>query len=124
MTPEEEEDFQKAIRCIQEAEKTGAVELDLSGLALNRLPPELGRLTSLQSLDLSYCRQLSGNLAQLRQSHFPPIARPHQLDAVFLADRKRSLGHESGPGSQNPRDFTDRRENILLARLPAAKLAG
>ena len=53
MTPEEA--YEEALRRIREAEETGAVELDLSGLTLNRLPRELGRLASLQSLDLSGC---------------------------------------------------------------------
>jgi internalin A len=64
----EEEAYEEARRRIHEAERTGAVELDLSGrkdgkdtglLELNRLPPELVRLTSLQSLDLAGCYQLS-----------------------------------------------------------------
>jgi internalin A len=55
MTPEEA--YEEALRRIREVEKTGAIELDLSGL-----PLELGRLTSLQSLDLNeyaYLRDLS-----------------------------------------------------------------
>jgi internalin A len=69
MTPEEEA-YEEALRRICEAEKTVDVELDLSGwnktakkfnelYKLNRLPPELGRLTKIQSLDLSWCGQLS-----------------------------------------------------------------
>jgi hypothetical protein len=67
MTPEEEA-YEEALRRIREAEKTGALELDLSGWkdggytgleTLTRLPPELGRLTSLQSLNLRACVQLS-----------------------------------------------------------------
>jgi len=62
MTPEEA--YEKARRRIREAKKTGAVALDLSDeLALNRLPPELERLTSLQSLSLAGCEQLSGDLS-------------------------------------------------------------
>jgi hypothetical protein len=49
-TPEEA--YEEALRRIRETEETGALELDLSQLALNRLPPELESLTSLQSLDL------------------------------------------------------------------------
>jgi internalin A len=85
MTPEEayqealrRQAEEEALRRIREAERTGALELDLSGLrrgetglleftrleALNRLPPELAGLTSLQSLNLSSCR-LSGDLSQL-----------------------------------------------------------
>jgi hypothetical protein len=70
MTPEEA--YEEALRRIRVAEETGALELDLRGWwneteqeestgleALTRLPPELKRLTSLQSLNLSWCRQLS-----------------------------------------------------------------
>jgi Leucine-rich repeat (LRR) protein len=58
-------------RRIREAEKTGAIELNLSGRkdgkdtgveTLNWLPPELEGLTSLQSLDLS---NFSGDLSSL-----------------------------------------------------------
>jgi Leucine-rich repeat (LRR) protein len=65
----EKEAYAEALRRIREAEETGAVELDLSGNkweagawnfteleTLNRLPPELAGLTSLQSLNLSKCR--------------------------------------------------------------------
>jgi len=59
MTPEEEA-YDEALRRIREAEETGALELDLSELfELNRLPPELERLTSLQSLNLNSCVRLS-----------------------------------------------------------------
>jgi Leucine-rich repeat (LRR) protein len=57
MTPEEA--YQEALRRIREAEDSGKLELDLRGLALTRLPPELERLASLQSLNLTKCRQLS-----------------------------------------------------------------
>jgi Leucine-rich repeat (LRR) protein len=64
MTPEEEYDYQEAVRRIQAA--VGGVELDLIELAhLTSLPPELASLTSLQSLNLSGCRQLSGDLSPL-----------------------------------------------------------
>jgi Leucine Rich repeats (2 copies) len=55
MTPEEEEAYEEALRRICEAEKTGALELDLSGLiALIRLPRELAGVTSLQSIVLRW----------------------------------------------------------------------
>jgi hypothetical protein len=72
MTPEEA--YEEALRRIREAEETGAVELDLSGYndgnyteleTLTRLPPELTRLTWLQSLNLFYCQKLSGDLSPL-----------------------------------------------------------
>jgi hypothetical protein len=65
MTPEEA--YEEARPRISEAERTGAVELDLSGwkngkytglATLNRLPPEWERLTSLQLLNLSNGKQL------------------------------------------------------------------
>jgi Leucine-rich repeat (LRR) protein len=72
MTPEEK-DYQEALRRIQEAEDNKSVELDLSQLwDMTRLPPELKRLTSLQSLKLAGCEQLSdlsplAALASLRE---------------------------------------------------------
>ena len=36
-------------------------------------------------------------------------------DAVFLAYRKRSPGHESGPGSQDREIFADRRQNAGIS---------
>jgi internalin A len=53
MTPEE------ALDRIREAGSTGAIELDLSGLAWDRLPQELGQSTSIQGLNLSRCEQLT-----------------------------------------------------------------
>jgi hypothetical protein len=65
MTPEEEV-YAEALRRIREAEETGTTALNLSDLdSLNNLPRELERLTSLQTLDLSHCRQLSGDLTPL-----------------------------------------------------------
>jgi hypothetical protein len=85
MTPEEEA-YDEALRRIRKAEETAAVALDLSGLkedgytgleTLNRLPPELTRLISLQLLDLSRCAQFSGDLA--------PLARLKSLHSLNLA---------------------------------------
>ncbi len=47
-----EEGYEEAQRRIRLMEQTGALELDLSGLILNRFPRELGRLAKLQSLSL------------------------------------------------------------------------
>jgi internalin A len=67
MIPEEEA-YAEALRRIRVAERTGALELDLSGweegsytefATLTRLPQELERLTSLQSLNLSWCDRIS-----------------------------------------------------------------
>jgi hypothetical protein len=60
MTPEEA--YEEALRRIREAENTGALELDLSGLVLDRLPPELKRLTSLQTLNLKPPRRSVGRI--------------------------------------------------------------
>jgi hypothetical protein len=62
MTPEIA--YEEALRRIREAELIGALELDLSGLPLDRLPQELGR-TSLHSLNPARCLQLSGGLSPL-----------------------------------------------------------
>lgn len=49
MTPEEEYDYQEALRRIKEAEENKSPELDLGGLEhLTCFPPELARLASLQ----------------------------------------------------------------------------
>jgi internalin A len=62
----DEEAYQEALRRIRRAEETGAAKLDLSGLSgLNRLPRELKKLTSLQTLNLSECWRLSGDLSPL-----------------------------------------------------------
>lgn len=44
----------EALKRINEASKTGAVVLDLSNLALSSLPPEIGQLTNITSLNLGY----------------------------------------------------------------------
>jgi internalin A len=66
MTPEEEA-YQIALGRIRKAAETGAVELDLSFLALSRFPLELERLASLQSLNLAVCSELSGDLSPLER---------------------------------------------------------
>ena len=65
MIPEEEANA-AALRRIREANETGATYLDLSGLQfLRQLPRELERLEFLQTLNLSGCEQLSGDLSPL-----------------------------------------------------------
>src|SRR5688572_27352583 len=44
--------YEIALQRIEEAEASGATELDLSNLGLTELPPEIGNLTGLQSLAL------------------------------------------------------------------------
>ena len=75
MTPEEA--YQEALRRIREAEETGAVELDLSNLALNRLPLELAHLSSVQSLYITDCYDLDGDLS--------PLASLTSLQSLTLA---------------------------------------
>jgi Leucine-rich repeat (LRR) protein len=106
MTPEEA--YEEALRRIREAEETGALALDLRGWkggrytrleTLTQLPPELALLTSLQSLDLSGCEQLSGDLAPLggltslqslsfdstQINDFSPLARLTSLQLLNLS---------------------------------------
>jgi Leucine-rich repeat (LRR) protein len=65
MTPEER-DYEEAKRRILKAKENKSVELVLSKLSdLTRFPPELAKLISLQSLDLSDCGRLSGDLSPL-----------------------------------------------------------
>ena len=87
MTPEEEA-YAEARRCIREANATGALDLDLSQLALNRLPRELGRLTSFKTLDVTMCKRLSGPVSAGRP-RFPPIAQP----LLVPATQRRPVPH-------------------------------
>jgi internalin A len=82
MTPDEA--YEETLRRIQEAERTGALELDISRLELNRLPPVLASLTSLQRLDLSWCKQLSGDLS--------PVAGLTSLQSLNLTGCTRLSG--------------------------------
>jgi internalin A len=84
MTPEEA--YEEALRRIREAERTGAVKLDLSGRALNRLPPALARLTSLQSLNLSGCWQLTD---------LSPLASLTKLQSLELSGCEQLSGELS-----------------------------
>src|SRR4029077_12789188 len=51
-----------------------------------------------------------GSVATIKQHY---VRHP---DAVFLAHRKRSARHESGPGSQDRKIFADRRQNAGICR--------
>jgi internalin A len=83
MTPEEEE----ALRRVRKAEETGSVTLDLAHLSINRVPRELTSLTSLRSVDLSYCRKLSdlSPLADLASLQSLDLHGCEQLDLSGLA---------------------------------------
>jgi hypothetical protein len=65
MTREEEYDYQEALRRIKEAKENKSVVSDLRGLSYLTRFPELASLNSLQSLNLSGCLQLSGDLRPL-----------------------------------------------------------
>src|SRR4051812_44482967 len=61
MSPHEE-----ALRRIAEAERTGAEVLDLGDLALEELPPELGRLSRLRGLALGTGRLVLDEAGEVR----------------------------------------------------------
>src|SRR5271157_4472062 len=102
----EERDYQEALRRIKEAEKNKIVGLDLDGLYLSSFPPELASLTSLQSLNLALCDQLSDlsplavltslqslNLAGCDQlSDLSPLAVLTSLQSLNLAWCKQLSG--------------------------------
>jgi Leucine-rich repeat (LRR) protein len=84
MTPEEEEAYEEAMRRICEAEKTGALELDLSGLiALTRLPRELAGVTSLQSIVLRW-----SNISPNRLSDLSSLTGLTTLQSIVLSGCK------------------------------------
>ena len=91
--------------------------LDLSDeLALNRLPPELERLTSLQSLSLAGCQQLSGDLSPL--SHLTSLQSLFlQLSRSFVPlDHLTSLNCLYGCRAQRRPEQHYLRENLLNLR--------
>jgi hypothetical protein len=60
----------------------------------------------------------------LQRQAAPPTVKQHMAAVrmlLFLAHRKRSARHESGPGSQNREIFTDRRENPGIRRRRSSK---
>lgn len=59
MSPEEEQDYRVVLKRIREAEENGATFLDLGELPFKALPKELASLTSLQSLHLYWCTQIT-----------------------------------------------------------------
>jgi internalin A len=66
MSPKEEQANVEALRRIREVENSQANALDLAGLHfLKHLPRELASLTSLETLDLSECWSLTGDLSPL-----------------------------------------------------------
>ncbi|MDM8524003.1 COR domain-containing protein [Desulfococcaceae bacterium HSG8] len=57
---------EELLEIIHKAEKEQVTELDLSEYEIPQLPPEIGRLTSLQILILRGLKELPGEIAQLR----------------------------------------------------------
>ena len=55
--------YQEALRRIEEAQVNGVTELDLSGLFLTTVPPEVGQLTNLKTL-----RLMSNQLTSIRKT--------------------------------------------------------
>src|SRR5260221_14116493 len=83
----EEEAYAEALRRIREAERTRTLSLDLSQLEfLNQVPRELERLTWLRRLDLSHRWQLIdlSPLAGLTSLETLDLSCCHQLSA-FMA---------------------------------------
>jgi hypothetical protein len=115
MTPEEA--YKETLRRIRQVKDSGALELDLSGwkegdagtlektefATLNRLPPELARLTSLQTLNLGGCKQLTdlSQLASLSSLQSLNIFGCDQL--TDLSRFKNSTSPGSGSSATFPR---------------------
>lgn len=95
MGAEEDAAYTEALRRITEAKNARKTSLDLGDLGpLNRLPPELEQLSSLQELDLSQNRQLSGSLAPLAG-----LTSLHNLETSWCR------GGDRGPSSAGRLDF-------------------
>ena len=110
-----EEAYEEALRRIRQAKETGALELDLSGLALNRLPRELARLTSLQSPNLAECWQLSGNLSPLaRLTSLRSLGLDQCRSTIWLRldALSESIGTRYEPSPHRPRSLTSNHANV------------
>ncbi len=79
--PNPDEGYNKALQRINKAAESKATELNLSGLGLSSLPPEIVRLTSLTKLYLS-----NNNLSSLP----PEIARLTSLTELYLGNNNLS----------------------------------
>lgn len=78
--------FSKALVRIEQAGKTGATKLDLSGLGLTELPESLGQLTKLEFLNLN-----NNQLTALPES----IGQLTQLDGLYLYNNQLTALPES-----------------------------
>jgi len=80
--------YKRALKKIEQAYKTGAKRLDLSGYHLISLPPEIGKLKNLEELSLS-----SNQLSSLP----PEIGKLQKLTSLNLSSNQlRSLPNEIG----------------------------
>jgi len=105
---------QELLQVIENAAREGATSLDLSGKQLSQLPPEIGQLTNLQSLNLSD-NQLSESLLNLQSlnlssnqlSELPPeigqLAKLQSLDFSFnhLSELPSEIGQLANLQSLN-----------------------
>ena len=80
--------FQKALEKIKKAKAAQATELDLAGLDLKNLPPEIGQLTSLQSLELveNKLSALPPEIGQLTSLQLLSLGG-NQLSTIAARDR-------------------------------------
>jgi len=88
MNQVEQDAYNKALRKIEERQRSGGTYLDLSGMGLTHLPPEIGQLTALTELHLG-----ANQLATLP----PEIGQLTALTVLFLhSNQLASLPPEIG----------------------------
>jgi len=83
----------EVIRRIQEAAVAGKKRLDLRGCRLRELPPEIGRLTKLVHLDISFntLTELPREICQLNRLAELDLSDNHLADPFPVISRLRSL---------------------------------
>jgi internalin A len=93
--------YEEALRRIEKAKETEALELNLNGLLLNRLPQELSNLTSIRSLNLDNCYELRdlwplARLTSLKSLELNQCRRLRNLSplATLTSLQSLSLGSE------------------------------
>ena len=101
--------YHEALQRIRLAHESNASELDLSDLALERLPDELGDMTALQSLKLSGMQAASRSAAAGRPDR---LAKP-QPERMQAASRSAAAGRPDRLAKPQP-------ERVRAASGPAA----